>query len=802
MTNMNSLPENASVVVIGGGVMGCSTLYHLAKRGISDAILLERNKLTSGTTWHSAAQVRALRSTRNLTDLIRYSISLYKTLEEETGQNVGWINKGSLSIATNEDRMVHIKRQEALASLFGVEAQSLSKGEAIERWPLMNGEDVLGAVWSPDDGRVSPSDLCAGLIKGAKSRGAKVFEDTGVTGILTKGGRVIGVETDQGKIRCDAVALCTGLWSRKAGAMAGADIPVYPCEHFYLLTKPIEGVLGNLPTLSDHDGHLYIRDDSGGLLVGCFEPIGKAIDPDRLGEDFAFQLLPEDWDHFEPMMMNALHRLPALETAEVRMLLNGPESFTPDGSFMLGETAETQGLFLGCGMNSVGIATGGGAGMALADCIIDGAMPTDLYEADPMRFPDCFNSAEALAARAPEVLGKHYEITYPGRQWDSARNLRTLPLHRAWVKEKAHFGQVFGFERPLYFQKQTEPKLRFGKPDWFDQVGREVACATNEAAIFDQSSFGKISITGRDAEALLNRVCANNMSRPAGRATYTTMLNDKGGIESDLTAIRFGDESYRLYVGSSAIKRDMAWLCEHIGTDEQIVIEDQSVQLATIAVMGPKAVAITKALGADWLGTLDYFTHKHDEIAGVMVDAVRLSYVGEAGWELTCARDDASTLYSALYEAGARPAGTLAQSSMRIEKQFLAYGHELDTDVSPVMAGLEFTLDMRSEFIGYEAIQKALDTPAKQHIVSLRLADLDAVPLGNEPVYHDGQIIGKTTSASFGYRVGYPVALAYIDNDIADDGANVFINIAGTHVAANVSRKALFDPAGLRMRTK
>lgn len=802
MTNMNSLPENASVVVIGGGVMGCSTLYHLGKRGISDAILLERNKLTSGTTWHSAAQVRALRSTRNLTDLIRYSISLYKTLEEETGQNVGWINKGSLSIATNEDRMVHIKRQEALASLFGVEAQSLSKAEAIERWPLMNGEDVLGAVWSPDDGRVSPSDLCAGLIKGAKSRGAKVFEDTGVTGILTKDGRVIGVETDRGKIRCDAIALCTGLWSRKAGAMAGADIPVYPCEHFYLLTKPIEGVLGNLPTLSDHDGHLYIRDDSGGLLVGCFEPIGKAIDPDRLGEDFTFQLLPEDWDHFEPMMMNALHRLPALETAEVRMLLNGPESFTPDGSFMLGETAETQGLFLGCGMNSVGIATGGGAGMALADCIIDGAMPKDLYEADPKRFPDCFNSAEALAARAPEVLGKHYEITYPGRQWDSARGLRTLPLHRAWVKEKAHFGQVFGFERPLYFQKQAEPKLRFGKPDWFDQVGREVDCATNEVAIFDQSSFGKISVKGRDAEALLNRVCSNNMCRPAGRATYTTMLNDKGGIESDLTAIRFDEESYRLYVGSSAIKRDMAWLCEHIGTDEQIVIEDQSEQFATIAVMGPKAGAITKTLGSDWLDTLGYFTHKHGEISGVMVDAVRLSYVGEAGWELTCARDDGNSLYSALYKAGARPAGMFAQSSMRIEKQFLAYGHELDTDVSPVMAGLEYTLDMSKQFIGYDAMQRAFDTPAKQRIVSLRVADMAAVPLGNEPVYHDGQIIGKTTSASFGYRVGYPVALAYIDNDIAVNGANVSINIAGTHVAANVSRKALFDPAGIRMRTK
>ena len=801
MTNNNNpLPENASVVVIGGGIMGCSTLYHLAKRGVSDAILLERNKLTSGTTWHSAAQVRALRSTRNLTDLIRYSISLYETLEEETGQNVGWINKGSLSIATNEDRMVHIKRQEALANLFGVEAYSVSKDEAMERWPLMNGEDVLGAVWSPDDGRVSPSDLCAGLVKGAKMRGAKIFEDTGVTGILTKGGRVVGVETDKGTIRCDAIALCTGLWSRNAGAMAGVDVPVYPCEHFYLLTKPVVGAEGNLPTLSDHDGHLYIRDDSGGLLVGCFEPMAKSIDPDRLGDDFAFQLLPEDWDHFEPMMMNALHRLPALETAEVRMLLNGPESFTPDGSFMLGETAETKGLFLGCGMNSVGIATGGGAGMALADCIIDGATQTDLYEADPKRFPDCFNSAEALASRAPEVLGKHYEITYPGRQWHSARGLRTLPLHASWVREKAHFGQVFGFERPMYFQKQGEPKLGFGKPDWFDQVGREVSCATNDVAIFDQSSFGKISITGRDAESMLNRLCANNMSRPAGRATYTTMVNEKGGIESDLTSLRFDDESYRLYVGSSAIKRDLAWLREHVNANEQVEIHDHTIQFATIAVMGPKASVMMRSLGADWLDALGYFAHARNEIAGIMVDAVRLSYVGEAGWELTCACEDAERLYTALNEAGACPAGTLAQSSMRIEKQFLAYGHELDTDVSPMMAGLGFTVDMQHSFIGHEAIQKAMEIPAKQTIVSLRLADMDAVPLGNEPVYHNGQIIGKTTSASFGYRIGCPVALAYIDSISTVDGTEVFIDIAGTHFIASVSRKALFDPDGLRMR--
>ena len=399
-----ALPSHASVVVIGGGVMGCSTLYHLAKAGVSDAVLLERHQLTSGTTWHSAAQVRALRSSRNLTDLIRYSISLYAGLEEETGQATGWIGKGSLSIATTGDRLVHVRRQEALAHLFGVRARSIPAGEAKERWPLMRAEDVIGAVWSPDDGRVGPSDLCAALVKGARTRGARIHEDTGVTGILTGGGRITGVETDRGAVRCDAIALCAGLWSRKVASMAGAEVPVWPCEHFYLLTQPIDGIEGHLPTLSDHDGHLYVRDDSGGLLIGCFEPLGKATDPDRLGEDFAFRLLPEDWDHFEPMMLNALHRLPALETAQVRMLLNGPESFTPDGAFLLGEAAETRGLFLGCGMNSVGVASAGGAGMALAHCIVHGHPPMDLHEVDPKRFPACFNSAAALAGRAPEVL--------------------------------------------------------------------------------------------------------------------------------------------------------------------------------------------------------------------------------------------------------------------------------------------------------------------------------------------------------------------------------------------------------------
>ena len=796
------LPSHASVAVIGGGVMGCSTLYHLAAAGVSDAILLERNKLTSGTTWHSAAQVRALRSTRNLTDLIRYSISLYARLEEETGQATGWINKGSLSIATTEDRLVHIRRQEALAHLFGVRARSVSVEEAKERWPLMNADDVIGAVWSPDDGRVSPSDLCAALVKGARARSARIREDTPVTGILTRNGRVTGVETDRGTVRCDAVALCTGLWSRKAAAMAGVEVPVWPCEHFYLLTRPIDGIEGNVPSLSDHDGHLYVRDDSGGLLIGCFEPGARPIDPDRLGEDFAFQLLPEDWDHFEPMMMRALHRLPALETAQVKMLLNGPESFTPDGSFLLGEAAETRGLFLGCGMNSVGVATGGGAGMALAHCIVHGHPPMDLHEADPKRFPSCFNTAAALADRVPEVLGKHYEITYPARQWTTGRGLRPTSLDGRWRAEKAHFGQVHGFERPLYFGKEEEPRPTFGKPDWFDRVGREVKQAHERAAVFDQSTFGKIRVTGRDAEAFLDRVCTNHMSRPPGRAVYTLMLNERGGIEGDLVAMRLGEEDYRLYVGTAAIKRDLAWLKRHLDAGEAVTLDDETEAHAVLALAGPEAARVAEAAGAGELPALGYFRHGEARIAGVAVRGVRLSYVGEAGWEITCPSDRADTICEALHEAGARPAGVLAQTSMRIEKRFLAFGHDIDTDTTPLEAGLGYTLRWDKDFVGRDALLPLEDRPPKQRIATIVLEDAEAVPLGSEPVYLGERIVGKTTSAAFGYRVGRPVALATIDSQRLAEAPEprVEIDIAGSRVAGAVTFEAAFDPRGARMR--
>jgi glycine cleavage system aminomethyltransferase T/glycine/D-amino acid oxidase-like deaminating enzyme len=783
------LPSHVSVVVIGGGVMGCSTLYHLAKQGVGDAILLERNQLTSGTTWHSAAQVRALRSSRNLTNLIKYSVALYSELEQETGQATGWIQKGSLSIATNLDRLTHIRRQEALAHAFGVAAQSISPGEALERWPLMNADDVIGAVWSPDDGRVSPSDLCAALAKGARTAGARIFEDTAVLGIVTEGGRVRGVETASGLIRCDAVALCTGLWSRRMAAMAGVTAPVWPCEHYYLLTKPVEGITGNMPTLSDHDGHLYIRDDSGGLLVGCFEPEARSIDPARLGEDFAFQLLPEDWDHFEPMMLNALHRLPALETAEVKMLLNGPESFTPDSMFLLGESAATRGFFLGCGMNSFGVASGGGAGMALARSITDGHPPFDLHEADPNRFAECQSSVEALTARIPEVLGKHYEIGYPGRQFSTARDLRETPAHDRWKAAGATFGQFYGWERPLYFGGLAAPRMSFAAPDWFDQVAGEVKAAHEGAALFDQSTLGKIRVEGPDAERFLDRVCANDMTRPPGRAVYTAMLNERGGFEEDLTAQRLTDDCYRLFVGSAAPVKVMGWLRRSLRDGERVVLTDETADFAVLALMGPKAAHIAGQVGAPELAELGFFQHTEAWIAGIATRAVRLSYVGELGWEITCAAADAKTLHDVLVEAGAVPAGLYAQTSMRIEKRFLAMGHDIDSDMSPIEAGLEFAVAWDTEFTGRDALLKRREQASRGRVISLIFNDPNVVPIGGEPIYLDSRVVGQTTSAAFGHRVGAPVAIGYVDGsvDVGDSAISVKVGIARDTVSALAS---------------
>ncbi|MFK7854813.1 MAG: FAD-dependent oxidoreductase [Granulosicoccus sp.] len=802
----DTLPSHASVIVIGGGVMGCSTLYHLAKLGVTDAVLLERNKLTSGTTWHSAAQVRALRHSRNLTRMIQYSVDLYSQLEAETGLSVGWIQEGSLSIATQADRLIHIKRQEALAQAYGVRATSVSAAEAKERWPLMHGDDVLGAVWSPDDGRVSPSDVCAALVRAAKRQGARLFENTGVTGVITDNNRIRGVETEAGTIKCDAIALCAGLWSREVGAMAGAAVPLLACEHFYLLTKPIEGITGNTPTLSDHDSHLYIRDDSGGLLVGCFEPNAKPIKPGVLDSSFEFGLLPEDWDHFEPMMEHALHRLPVLADAEVKMLLNGPESFTPDGTFMLGETAETRGLFLGCGMNSVGLASGGGAGMNLANCIVNGGPCYDLGEADAKRFAPVFNSIEHLMARTPEILGSHYDIAYPAKQFKTARHLREHPLQQAFTKHQAYTGQMYGWERPLYFNAKEQPGLTFGRPDWFSTVQDEVMAAHEYAAVFDLSTFGKIDVIGPEAEAFLMHTCAGYMNRAPGSVIYSAVLNNKGTFESDLTALRLSQNHYRLFVGTSSIRRDLAWFTRAIKRDAvssrakvfDVSVVDVTEQYAVLALMGPEAASIIGKLEGGF-EQIAYFKHATGMLGGVPVQVSRMSYVGEYGWEISCKVEHSVSLFKQLVAAGAKPAGLFAQTSMRIEKGFRAMGHELDSDVTPAQAGLDKFMRKGGGFVGYEALAEGIDSLPYLRVVSVALDDVNAVPIGHEPIIFNGRIVGKTTSCSFGYRLGKPVALAQLIEPL-DSGSRVELDLARQGFNASISDSVLFDPSGSRMK--
>jgi 4-methylaminobutanoate oxidase (formaldehyde-forming) len=813
----DQLPSHARVIVIGGGIMGCSALYHLAKLGVRECVLLERKQLTCGTTWHSAAQVRQLRSTNNLTQLIRYSTELYSTLEQETGQSTGWIRTGSLSIATNADRLTHIRRQASLAKVFGVETHELSPAQAAELWPMMRSDDIVGAVYSPDDGRVNPSDLCAALIKGAKSLGARVLENTAVTGFRVQDGRVCGVDTERGAVACEVVVNCAGLWGRQVAAMAGVSVPLYACEHFYLLTKPIDGLGHHLPTLSDHDGYLYIRDEVDGILAGCFEPHARALPLEKLPRDFAFDLLDEDWDHFEPMMVNAMHRIPALEHAEVKMLVNGPESFTPDGAFLLGEAPELQGFYVGCGMNSVGIASGGGAGRALAEWIVEGAPTSDLWSVDIRRFAPFHANERFLSARIPEELALHYAIGYPGREPQSARGLRKSPLHGRLANAGAQFGTRMGWERAAWFAEADDPlpaPLRFGRPAWFDAEARESHAARNRVALFDQSSFAKLLVDGRDAESLLQRLCANDVAVAPGKIVYTGMLNEHGGFESDLTVFRIAWNRYLLVTGTAQAIRDRHWIEAHVSPHERVSMVDVTGSLAVLGVMGPLSRRLLENLTCQDLGNDAFalFTSREIPLAAATVRAARLSYVGELGWELYVPVEMAPGLYDALMEAGAelglRDAGTHALASLRIEKGYRAWGHEVTPDDTPLEAGLAFATKLASDvpFLGRQALLEQRERGLRRRLVHFRLADPEVFILGDEPILCDGEVAGQVTSAAFGHTLGTGVGMGYVHQaerplQAMIESGRFQVELAGERHAVDVSLSPLFDPSGARMRT-
>lgn len=769
-----TFPGHASVVVVGGGIIGCSTAYHLAKYGRSDVVLIERSKLTSGTTWHSAAMVRQLRSTVSLTKLARYSVSLYKSLAEETGQEVGWRPCGSLSIATHRDRLTHIRRQASLARAFDIDANELSPAEIKNIWQIAQLDDVIGGVHSPLDGRVNPSDTCMALIKGAKARGARVFEDTSVTGFIVSNGRVAGVRTTRGDIKCEAVALCAGLWSRDLASLVGVSAPLHACEHYALITKAVPGVHAKLPILGDHDSNIYIREEVGGLLIGCFEPNARPVGMERLPADFSFSLLQEDWEHFEPVMASAIRRIPALEHVEVQALINGPESFTPDDRFMIGQAPDLAGFYLGCGMNSVGVASGGGVGSALAEWIIAGEPTMDLWAVDVRRFAPFWNNLRTVRDRAAESLSLHYALSYPGRERATARGLRLSPFYDRQKAAGAHFEERNGWERPSWFSppgRVVEPELTFARPAWFDCIAREHLAARRGVALFDRTGLGKILVQGRDAEGLLQRVCTADVSRAGERAVYTLFVNGRGGCESDVVVFRSGPESFLVCTGTSQVVKDADWLRQHRRPGECAEIVDVTSGYAVLALIGPRSRDLLQRLTPADIDerALPTYAHRSLEVGGSVVRALRMSYGGGLGFELFVPTEFALPIFDELMDAGRTfdlvQGGAQALNGLRLEEGFCVWGHDIGPDDDPYQAGLGFLVHRKPgiEVVGAAALREKAGKPPARRRVSIVLEDPVDIPLGSEPVSLDGRVIGRTTSAGYGHEVGRAIAQAFLE---------------------------------------
>ena len=805
------LPTQARVVIVGGGIAGCSTAYHLAKLGISDVLLLEQGKLTCGTTWHAAGLVGQMRPNRNMTRMSKYGIELYSTLEAETGLATGWKQCGSVNVARTPERWQVFKKQAALARSFGVEMQLITPREAGDLFPVMRTDDLAGAIWIPGDGKANPADLTMSLAKGARKRGAKLIEDTEVTGVIVEHGRhgaeVRGVRTMAGDVHCEVLVNCAGQWARQFGALAGVNVPLYSAEHFYIVTGLIEGVHPMLPVMRDPDGFIYYKEEVGGLVMGGFEPMAKPWKVDPIPSTFQFQLLDEDWDQFEPLMTNAIHRTPCLETAQIKMLLNGPESFTPDGNFMLGEAPELRNYFVCAGFNSAGIANSGGAGHLIAEWIAGGEAPSDLWDVDLRRFGAFTANRRALARRTAETLGLHYAMRWPRQELESARPLRTSPLYDLLAAKGADFGSKNGWERANYLRPAGVPRPAFGlaAPGWLPWVQAEMRATREAVALYDQTSFGKLLVQGRDALALLQHLCANEIDVPEGRMVYTAMLNDRGGFESDLTVMRQAVDRFLVVTGSAQPQRDRDWITRHASADEHVVVTDVSALYSVLSLMGPRSRELLARVSPDDLSPQALkFSHTREIDLGLArVRAARMSYVGGPGYELYVPIEMARHVYLALHEAGAdlgasdesgRPgglvdAGYFALDALRIEAGRRAWGAELGPDESPWQAGLAFAvkLDKPAPFIGREALLKSQGQPLAKKLLCFVLDDPAAYAWGGEAIQIDGEAVGELSSAGWSLAAGACVGLGYVRGAAAQQahrGTRVVIDLWGAPIGA------------------
>ena len=813
---MSEIPGAARAVVIGGGVSGCSVAYHLAKLGWKDVVLLERKQLTCGTTWHAAGLIGQLRASQNMTRLAKYSADLYGRLEAETGIATGLRQCGSITVALTEARREEILRQASLARAFDIEVHEIGPAEAAELYPHLDVADVVAAVHLPGDGQCDPANIAMALARGARQHGVQIHEGVVVTEVLQAGGRVTGIAwrrgEESGRIAADVVVNCGGMWARGLAAASGVTLPLHACEHFYVVTEPIAG-LGRLPVLRVPDECAYYKEDAGKLLLGAFEPVAKPWGMGGIPDDFAFDQLAEDLDHFAPILEKAVARVPLLGEAGIQTFFNGPESFTPDDRYYLGEAPELGGYWVAAGYNSIGIVSSGGAGYALAEWIAEGEPPFDLWEVDIRRAQPFQRNRRYLRERVTETLGLLYADHFPYRQMATARGVRRSPVHEALERRGAVFGEVAGWERANWFAAPGEAReyhYDWGRQNWFQNQRAEHLALRTGVGLIDMSSFGKIRVEGRDACAFLQQLCANDVDVEAGRIVYTQMLNARGGIESDLTVTRLGETAFLLVVPAATLRRDLAWLKRHLGEDFAVITEVSAAE-AVFCVMGPEARELMGAVSPDDFSNaaFPFGTAREIEIGLGLARAHRVSYVGELGWEIYVPADQAAHVFETLEAAGAERGlvfcGLHAMDSCRIEKAFRHFGHDITDEDHVLEAGLGFAVrPEKGAFIGREAVLAKREAGLERRLVQFRLRDPEAMLFHNEAIVRDGRIIGIVTSGNYGHHLGAAIGLGYVPcpGETATEvlASTYEIEIAGRRVPAEASLRPLYDPAAARMR--
>ena len=817
-----SLPSHASVVVVGGGIAGCSVAYHLTKLGVTDLILLERKQLTCGTTWHAAGLVGQLRATRNLTELAKYTADLYRSLEAETGQATGFKQNGSVSVAKTPERFEELKRGMSMGKTFGLEVELLTPSDIKRHWPMLEVGDLVGGIFLPKDGQTNPIDTTQALAKGAKQRGARIFENTRVLRILVEQGRAVGVETAEGTIGADTVVLCGGMWSHDLAAAVGVAVPLHAAEHFYIVTEPVAGMPSNLPVLRVPDECAYYKEDAGKILMGCFEPVAKPWGMRGIPESFCFDTLPEDFEHFEPILNDAIRRVPALANTGIQLFFNGPESFTPDDRYYLGETPEVKDLFLATGFNSVGIAASGGAGKVLADWIVNRHPPLDLCDVDVRRVMPFQKNRAYLHDRTVETLGLLYAMHWPYYQYQTARNVRRTPLHDRLVVAGACMGELAGWERPNWYAAPgSSPNYQYsyGRQNWFAACKAECEAVRDTVGLFDETCFAKFLVQGPDALALLERISTAKVDVATDKLVYTQWLNERAGIEADLTITRLARDEFMVVTAAACQTRDLAWLRSQreVLALTSCWITDIGPGLAMLGLMGPNSRPLLEKLtGQDFSNATHPFAWSRQvEIGYATVRASRITYVGELGWELYLSAEHCLDVYERIVAAGAefglRHAGYHAMAACRVEKGYRSWGHDIADEDTPLDAGLGFTVawDKAGGFVGRDALlaQRAAGA-LKKRLVQVKLSDDSAsAPLlyHEEPIIRDGAIVGSIKSGAWGHRLQKSIGMGYVACEAGVTRewlatGSWEIEVACKRYAATAQLEPLYDPKNERIK--